>query len=628
MNIANILVVEDEAIVAANIEMRLQSLGYSVPAIVDSGADALTVIDTVHPDLVLMDIRIAGPIDGVVTAEIIRARYAIPVIYLTAYTDAETLQRARRTEPYGYIHKPFEVGELRTAIELALYKHSIERERQARERWFATTLQNISDGIITTDADGRITLMNLASETLTGYRLVHALGKTITDVVRLVDEASGTPVEDPIIQALAGDIAPPYAVSRIVLSDTGIATPVDSRVGLIHNEQDQLQGAVLVLRDLRERRAIEQRLRLIEIAVQQIDEIVFILDANAQHGHQIVFVNQSFSRITGYTIMDLIGHGLELLYGPGTGQPMIDELGAALAQGRLFQGEGLAYCMDERSFYAEWSLTPLRGVRGQTTHWVGILRDVTRRKREQEVRWQRQNLESLGVLAGGIAHDFNNLLAVVLGNVSIAMLELPPESPVHDLLLPIDNAARRAVGLTRQMLAYAGHDRLSAQALDMNLLVQETCASLMINLPDGIALRIHLAPELPIVIADVVQLSRVLRNLIINAYEAIGDRPGVIEISTGMRQIDSEYIASTYLAPNLPAGNYLSLTIQDSGIGMDADVLTRVFEPFFSTKFAGRGLGLAEVLGIINAHQGIIKIESNPETGTICTVLLSAIGTD
>jgi PAS domain S-box-containing protein len=627
MNIANILVVEDEAIVAANIEMRLQSLGYCVPAVVDSCADAITAIDSVHPDLVLMDIRIAGPIDGVATAGIIRSRYEIPVIYLTAYTDDETLQRARQTEPYGYIHKPFEVGELRTAIELALYKHAVERERYARERWFSTTLQSISDGVITTDTEARITFMNPAAEALTGYRFASVISRTTTDIVRLVDEASGLLIDDPVVQAFAGDIAQPHA-NQLLVSQMGSVTPVDSRTALIRSEHGHLQGAVVVLRDLRERRAIEQRLRLIEIAVQQIDEMVFILEAQPHHSPQIIFMNQSFSSKTGYSFIDSVGHGPDLLHGSGTNPMLVDQLGTALVQGRAFRGEGLAYCKDERSFHAEWSLTPLRDIRGQTTHWVAILRDITRHKRDQEVRWQRQNLESLGVLAGGIAHDFNNLLAVMLGNASMAMLELPLESPVRDLIAPIEIAARRAADLTRQMLSYAGHDRLSAQSLDLNLLVQETCASMAMNMPDGITFRMHLAPELPIVIADVAQIRRMLRNLMLNAHESMSGVPGVIEIHTDLRQIDSEYIASTYLAPNVPPGMYLVLIVQDRGKGMEASVLARVFEPFFSTKFVGRGLGLAEALGIVSAHRGTIKIESSPETGTSCTVLLPANDSD
>jgi two-component system, cell cycle sensor histidine kinase and response regulator CckA len=500
MNAASILVVEDESIVAANIEMRLQSLGYRVPAVVDSSHEALEMISAKRPDLVLMDIRITGQFDGITTAEMIRTRFAIPVIYLTAYTDDETLQRARHTEPYGYLLKPFDVNELRTAIELALYRHMVERQR----------------------------------------------------------------------------------------------------------------------------RAADERLRLIESAVQQAEEMLLILKGGSARIPRVVFANRSFVRITGFSQDEISRGGVESLFEHAGSTTSPADLEGLFAAGRIFRGEGLLYRKDAVPFVAEWSLTPLFGPRGALTHWVAVFRDVTRIRREEEVRIQRQKLESLGVLAGGIAHDFNNLLAVILGNASMAMIELPADSPVRELIGPIELAARRAAELTRQMLAYAGHNRLSSQTLDLNTVIQEVCASMASQIPPSVELRAQYAAALPTMIADVTQLRRLMRNLIINAYEAIGDAPGVIEITTALRQVSLEYIATTYLSPNLPAGEYIAITVADSGAGIAPEVRPRLFEPFFSTKFAGRGLGLPEVLGIVSAHQGTIQIESAVGRGTTVTVLVPA----
>jgi two-component system, cell cycle sensor histidine kinase and response regulator CckA len=500
MNAASILVVEDESIVAANIEMRLQSLGYQVPAVVDSSDEALEAISTKRPDLVLMDIRITGQFDGITTAEMIRTRYAIPVIYLTAYTDDETLQRARHTEPYGYLLKPFDVNELRTAIELALYRHMVERQR----------------------------------------------------------------------------------------------------------------------------RASDERLQLIESAVQQADEMLVILKNGGQPLPRVVFANRSFVRITGFAQDEIIHQGIGALFEQLASPALLRDMEQSFAAGRPFQGEGLIYRKGAAPFVADWSLTPLFGQRGALTHWIGVFRDVTRLRREQEVRVQRQKLESLGVLAGGIAHDFNNLLAVILGNASMAMIELPPDSPVRELIGPIELAARRAADLTRQMLAYAGHNRLSSQTLDLNAVIQEACASMATMIPSIVELRAQYAATLPTMIADITQLRRLMRNLIINAYEAVGDAPGVIQISTELRQVSLEYIATTYLSPNLPAGEYIAITVSDTGVGIEPEIRPRLFEPFFSTKFAGRGLGLPEVLGIVSAHQGTIQIDSVAGRGTTVTVLLPA----
>jgi PAS domain S-box-containing protein len=617
MSIASILVVEDEAIVAANIEMRLQSLGYNVPAVVDTGREALEVIAEARPDLVLMDIRIAGPIDGITTAEIIRTTHAIPVIYLTAYTDEEMLQRARQTEPYGYILKPFEIGELRTAVELALYRHAAERQRRAHEQWRATVLQSIGDAMITTDTAQHITYMNPSAETLTGWSLQEAIDRPIDQVVQLIDELSYARIERVIAQ-------PTESIRQLLLVGRTQTTPVESLVTPLVGEASAIGGAILVLRDLRERRAFETRLRLIEAAVQQTDQLVAIFES-ANPAPQLVFVNQSFSRALGYRSEELLGQPFEILYGQATGATLIEQTERAFAGLEPAHGEGILYRKGGSSFYAEWNVTPMRGIHGTATHWIAVLRDVTRRRREQEVRAQRQKLESLGILAGGIAHDFNNLLAVVLGNASMVMFELPPDSPVRDLVRPIESAARRAADLTRQMLSYAGHDRITAQSLDLNDLVSQACASLAGTIPSIISLTTNLRLGLPFAIADTEQILRVIKNLVINAYESIDDKPGTIILTTELRTVDRAYIASTYLAPSLPEGSYLTLVVSDTGVGMPPEVAQRMFEPFFTTKFTGRGLGLAETFGIVSAHHGMIKVESVVGQGTTCTVLLPII---
>ncbi|GAB4112182.1 MAG: hypothetical protein OHK0050_13010 [Roseiflexaceae bacterium] len=624
MSVATILVVEDEAIVAANIEMRLQSLGYQVPAVIDTGPEAIELIDTVRPDLVLMDIRIAGPIDGISTAEIIRKRHAIPVIYLTAYTDDETVARARHTEPYGYILKPFEVSELRTAIELALYRHTMERQQRAREQWFSTTLYSISDAVITTDTKGWITFSNPAAERLIGRELSAILSLPVDQVVQLTDETTNQPLSD-LSRAVLDDTGPTLVTHhQALLQSSNQHIPVEYQAAPIRTSEHELLGAVIVLRDLRERRAIEARIHLIEMAVQQADEGVVILEA-ARPNPMIVFVNRSFSRITGYAADLALGQTLTQLLQSDQHPGLLDQLQIAFSTTRPFFHEGLIPHRHGHTIQIEWNLTPMRASNGIATHWVGVIRDVTRRRRDQELRWQRQKLESLGVLAGGIAHDFNNLLAVILGNASMAQMELPSDSPVRELIGPIESAARRAAELTRQMLAYAGHDRTSMQSLDLNMAVHEVYTSLAPALPTRIKCVLDLDFNLPPVIADITQIRRVLRNLITNAHEAIGDSIGTITIQTTTQMLDRAAISATYLSPSLPTGEYVALSIHDTGLGMDPEVLSRAFEPFFTTKFAGRGLGLAEVLGIISAHQGTLQIESAPNQGTTCTILLPAL---
>jgi len=192
-----ILVVEDENIVAKDIEHRLKALGYHVPALASSGEEALKRAQETSPDLVLMDIRLKGAMDGVETAEELRRRFNIPVVYLTAYADANTLQRAKVTEPFGYILKPFEERELYTCIEVALYKHQMERRLKESEQWLVTTLQCIGDAVMATDVAGQVKFLNPVAEELTGWKQAEAVEHSFPEVFHILarEDLSGIELE-------------------------------------------------------------------------------------------------------------------------------------------------------------------------------------------------------------------------------------------------------------------------------------------------------------------------------------------------------------------------------------------------------------------------------------------------
>jgi PAS domain S-box-containing protein len=258
-----------------------------------------------------------------------------------------------------------------------------------------------------------------------------------------------------------------------------------------------------------------------------------------------------------------------------------------------------------------------------------VIRDVTERKRVEAERLaferrllETQKLESLGVLAGGIAHDFNNLLMGVLGNASLALLDLPPGSPVEYSIRQIEDAARRAAELTRQMLVYAGKEQFVIQAVDLSAIAEEMSRLAQVSFGKSVSLQRHLDRQLPKIQADAAQMRQLVMNLVTNASEAIGAATGTITLTTGVRQLTNAYLATTYLAPDLPSGSYVYLEVADAGSGMDAATLARIFEPFFTTRFTGRGLGLSAVLGIVRGHRGALQVHSEPGRGTIFTIFL------
>lgn len=261
MEKARILIVEDEVIIGMEIQDRLTQLGYDVVNLTASGEDAIRKVERFHPDLVLMDIMLEGSTDGVKAAEIIRQKFNIPVVFLSAYSDNETLERAKLTEPFGYILKPFDERELRTTIEIALYKSKMEKQIQEREHWFATTLKSIGDAVITTDINSLVTFMNPSAEMLTGWKSSEAIGKSIDAIFKTIDETHRTPIEcltKKILKEKTSVIRTEYT---LLISRDGREFPIEERGALIQDEHGKIFGAVLVFTDITIKRKLENQLR-------------------------------------------------------------------------------------------------------------------------------------------------------------------------------------------------------------------------------------------------------------------------------------------------------------------------------------------------------------------------------
>uniref|UniRef100_C6DZM9 histidine kinase n=1 Tax=Geobacter sp. (strain M21) TaxID=443144 RepID=C6DZM9_GEOSM len=265
-------------------------------------------------------------------------------------------------------------------------------------------------------------------------------------------------------------------------------------------------------------------------------------------------------------------------------------------------------------------------------HLLVVGRDVTDEKRLTEEKKKMeaqllhvQKLESLGVLAGGIAHDFNNILMSVMGNAELALLTLPPESPARTNLRNIEISSQRAADLARQMLAYSGKGNFVIEEIDVNKLINEMNHMLEVSISKKVDVRFNLDSGLPLVSVDATQIRQVIMNLVINASEAIGDRSGVISISTGAMECDAAFLSKLWLNDALREGTYLYFEVADDGCGMDPATLAKIFDPFFTTKFTGRGLGMAAVLGIIRGHKGTIEVHSEPGKGSRFTVFLPAL---
>ena len=262
---------------------------------------------------------------------------------------------------------------------------------------------------------------------------------------------------------------------------------------------------------------------------------------------------------------------------------------------------------------------------------VVVGRDITARKEAEEERLSlekqllhAQKLESLGVLAGGIAHDFNNILTSVVGNTELARLLLGNESPAEPYLARIDKAAQRATDLAKQMLAYSGRGKFVIEVINLNHLVEEMTHLLELSIGKKADLRLNLLPTLPLIEADGTQLRQVVMNLVINAAESMGEQHGLITVNTGSLSQAKAAAVTWYGTDSLDAASYVYFEVCDTGCGMDDVTRNRIFDPFFSTKFTGRGLGMAAVLGIVRSHRGAISIDSTPGQGSCFRIALPA----
>ncbi len=389
---------------------------------------------------------------------------------------------------------------------------------------------------------------------------------------------------------------------------------------------DLSRGVTFTALDISASRQAEEQLRRTEMLVatitQAVQDSIFVKDVDRRY----TFVNRAMERTLGLPASKILGKTPEEIFDPAAAAT-IAEVDRPVLEGHVVDEVKELDVGDEPiSFHTVQ--VPLHAEDGSVSGICGIVRDVTQQKRAERERLefmervqQTQKLESLGVLAGGIAHDFNNLLVGILGNAGLALLDLGPGAPARQYLADIERAAQRASELVRQMLAYAGKGRMITERVDLQSLVEEMAHLIKTSISKRARLQFSHTGGAPAIDADATEIRQVAMNLITNASDALGDGDGTIVVTTGTAECDPACLAGTLLADGLEPGTYATLEVSDTGCGMDPETLDKIFDPFFSTKFTGRGLGLAAVLGIVRSHRGALSVESTPGRGSTFRVL-------
>ncbi|MEI6033246.1 MAG: CHASE domain-containing protein [Verrucomicrobiae bacterium] len=355
---------------------------------------------------------------------------------------------------------------------------------------------------------------------------------------------------------------------------------------------------------------------LLARAIEQAAEAIFITNAKGQ----IQYVNPAFVSMTGYSREEAIGQNPRILKSGIHDASFYREMWKALLGGKTWQGNLVNRKKDGTHFTEESTISPMHDATGKIVSFVAVKRDISEELSLQSQLIQSQKMESVGKLAGGVAHDFNNMLCVILGHTELALEALDPSHPLFDDLQAIRNSAQRSAGLTQQLLAFARQQTIAPQVMDLNETIGGMIKMLSHLIGEDVRLDILPADGLWPVKMDPTQVDQIVINLCVNARDAIAD-VGAITIETRNKTLDEDYCANRIGA--VP-GEYVQISVSDSGCGMDKPTLSHIFEPFFTTKEIGKGtgLGLATVYGIVKQNHGVINAYSEPEHGTTFTVSL------
>ncbi len=533
-----------------------------------------------------------------------------------------------------------EVGELAADLDhmrdrLRRHIHGLDRQVASNvealrdsEQKFRAVFNQSGVAIVRTDTTGHILESNPAARNLLLYNADEMLNLTIQD---LTPPAESEAEREALLRVLAPGGASLRRRGTFVRKD-GKPVPTDMTLSVVRDTRGKAQFVSVVIADIAEQLRNEEALRASEEAFRllfarmpsgcAVHEIV-CNEEGVPVNYKFLQANPAFERLTGLSIRDIIGKTI-LEVQPDVEPFWIETYGRVALTGEPTEFEHYNEPLGRYFFVSAYRPGPGR--------FAVVFNDATEKHRVQEEQRQiesqvqhAQKLESLGVLAGGIAHDFNNLLMAILGNADLALSEMPQESPGRREIREIEKASRRAAELCKQMLAYSGKGHFVVAPLDLNTLISDMAAMLKLSVSKNVVMHYNLDRTIPLIRADAAQMRQVVMNLIINGSEAIGEKSGVLAVSTGAMTCNAEYLRRThYTDADTAPGLYTYLEVADTGVGMEPDVANRIFEPFFTTKFAGRGLGMSAVLGIVRGHRGAIRIDTRPGHGSTVRVLFPA----
>ena len=437
-----ILIVDDEGIIAMDLRNQLEDFGYEVVATAFSGGQAISLAVEHKPDLIMMDIVLKGNMDGISAAQLITEAMDIPVIFLTSYSDPATIKRAKTVGAYGYLIKPFRPDELHSSIEVALYKHQLERKLKDSEQWFAKTLHCISDAVIATDTEGKIQFMNPVAEMVTGCQLEQVEGTDICDLMTLLTESDRTLIENPVLSALKTRSVTGLDHSTLLVTQANGEIPIDDGAAPIIDDTGRLLGAVLVFRDISQRRNIENQLRESEERFHSAFELAAIGMALVAIDGRFLQVNSALAKIFGYTEDQLLASDLhKLTYDVNHDQKLCHHMHQLLSDDLpSFQTEvECQHIIVGKMVWILLSASLVRNSQGDPQYFIIQFQNITDRKfAEQQLVYIANHDPLTGLLNRVQFHDrFSQVLSTVQRHetkLALMFLDLDRFKLINDTL--------------------------------------------------------------------------------------------------------------------------------------------------------------------------------------------------
>ena len=494
-------------------------------------------------------------------------------------------------------------------------------ELEGAETHIRSVIDNILDGMITVDDSGVIRSMNPAAERMFGCRDNEMIGHNFT---RLVPQRYESEHDSKPVVCNWTELMPRTGGSILALGRTRkhIAFPVEMSLSEMIIDQQRLY--VAMVRDVTERKRFEQQIAAekesLGVTLRAIGDGVITTDVNGK----VIMLNSEAEKLTGWSSKEAIGQPLKSVF-----DVTVDLAAQAKVQKSGYRSEAQSILLnlpdnvtltsrDGNERVIEQVASPIRDNKNEVAGVVLVFRDITARQRAEAERRKAETLEQLGLLAGGIAHDFNNLLTAIIGNISLASLLLSPDDEMAERLDDAKNASLRARDLAQQLLTFARGGAPIKKTASIGKLIQDTVSFSLRGSHNRS--EFEFGADLSSAEIDAGQISQVIANLVVNADQAMPNG-GTLHVSCE----NFSYSATTTPAvPDLAAGDYVRIRIRDEGVGIPAKYMKRIFDPYFTTKPKGSGLGLATAYSIIKNHNGLMTVESEVHVGTTFTIYLPA----